>query len=835
MEQTNKIFYTTDLRTTDIKFCDANAYAEMCENFNCYEVTPDDRKMKAYFDIEIKNKHCVDGQEYIDCWQQILVYATKFLEQEFLGANYCFLNASSADYKCCATGVNKWIISNHIVISNYLVSKTKLKSIVIKMNKAINKELNDNNNRCEKVTDYFELKKTADDKYDHVFFDESVYDKKRKLRSAYANKMHYEKATNQNTIENRPMDLVFGTFKQSVITAFNDANTIEIPDDVELKAINPPSPSPTSVTNLDNMEQNKHIDLLYKLGNVGHTRAEWVSICGWCHAHATKEIFLNFVNPEWRDDAITMWDSMKPANIPIYWIETFAKNNAQKLTIYKNWLDTWNIYFIDANQLDDPFKVAQVISNTLRTTLILCSEKWYMLNTSQLWKQQKEPSFYIINELRKYIDESNKKIVYQISQTDGEAKDKLVEKSKLYLKSYKAISASGFLGVLTKFLKTLLTDNTFESKLDNNAGKIVFQNGIMDLETKQFRAGIRASDFVTDTIPRDYQGASVCSLKKQFVKEVLLKIMNNNNEHLEYFLSAVGFSFIGNPYLEKSIYFCVDKTTKSAGDNGKTFFFDILSDLFPNYVYKTDKSFLEDGNKKTHKQLVMMKSKRLVWADEFNQKKMNAELMKLIGDGLKIENEIMFGTSEIITLMFKMWILTNHIPNIDAKETAVYNRYKQFSYGSHFDRTGKRTVENPELLQFIADPTLADLLKREYYNEIFEIVIDYAHKYYKSKLPAIPEQFTKDTQATKMKNDEFATFFDEYGIENSMERIALKVLTARSGMSESLVKEGMVRLGYKYEKELKGIGKNEKGGYLKGGYIGCTLKPEEIEEEDTDA
>jgi phage/plasmid-associated DNA primase len=360
----------------------------------------------------------------------------------------------------------------------------------------------------------------------------------------------------------------------------------------------------------------------------------------------------------------------------------------------------------------------------------------------------------------------------------------------------------------------------------------VFLNGIMDLETQQFRLGIQASDFVTDTIPYAYEPLKVCALKKQFVKDVLLKILNNNIEHLDYFLGLIGFSFIGNPHLEKSIYFCVDKTTKSAGDNGKTFFFDILTTLFPNYVYKTNKSFLEDGNTKTHKQLVMMKGKRLVWADEFNQKKTNAELMKLIGDGLQIENEIMFGTSEIIDIMFKLWILTNHIPNIDAKETAVYNRYKQCSYGSHFDRTGMRTIENPELLQFIADPSLGDLIKSEYANEVFEIVIEYAHKYYKSRLPAIPEQFKKDTEATKMKNDVFATFFEETCIIDNNERVALKALVMRSGLTEKIVKEGMERHGFKYERDLSKMGKDENGKPYKGGYIGFKLQPENDNEDD---
>jgi len=689
-----------------------------------------------------------------------------------------------------------------------------MKRDLIPLVKSINAQVS----KDKSIDNYYMVKPT------YELLDPSVYNSNGKLRSAYALKDNGKGVIEQG----RPMTLMHGTFQQSIVSAcFDTSCTILAPTCAEVSECR--SSSPISVTSINSLEQNKYTDLLYQIGNTGHKRSDWVSICGWCFSHVTKDVFLNFVDSKWREDASSMWDSMKQGVVPIYWIQTFAKKHIPEQ--YKLWVEKWNIYFIDANDLDDPFKVSVVISKTLKTNLVLCNENWFMLTDQNLWKRQKEPSFYIINEVRKYIDESNKKLVNQIASANGDIKDKLVEKSKIYLKSYKSVSSSGFLNVLTKFLRALLADNTFESKLDNNAGKLAFQNGIMNLETKEFHAGIQADDFITDTIPFNYVHQTSQD-KKQFIKNVLLKIMNNNVEHLEYFLSLIGFSFTGNPHLEKSIYFCVDKTMKSAGDNGKTFFFDILTTLFPNYVYKTDKSFLEDGNKKIHKQLIMMKGKRIVWADEFNEKKANAELMKLIGDGLQVENEVMFGTSEVINIMFKSWILTNHIPNIDAKETAVYNRYKQISYGSHFDRTGKRLVENAERLEFIADPSLGDLLKREYASEIVSLIIDYAHKYYTNKIPSIPEQFRKDTEATKMKNDEFGTFFEDICTEDENGRVALKSLVERSGLCEKVVKEGMTRLGFKYERDLSKIGKDGNGKAYKGGFLGCFLKPEEFDEDD---
>ena len=110
----------------------------------------------------------------------------------------------------------------------------------------------------------------------------------------------------------------------------------------------------------------------------------------------------------------------------------------------------------------------------------------------------------------------------------------------------------------------------------------------MDLKTKIFRNGILASDYITKTIPYDYVKSDY-----KYIKSVLKKILNNNDEHLDYFLSILGHTMIGVPDLEKSLYFMINKTELSKGDNGKTFFFDILNDLMPNYVYKTKAELID--------------------------------------------------------------------------------------------------------------------------------------------------------------------------------------------------------------------------------------------------
>ena len=133
--------------------------------------------------------------------------------------------------------------------------------------------------------------------------------------------------------------------------------------------------------------------------------------------------------------------------------------------------------------------------------------------------------------------------------------------------------------------------------------------------------------------------------------------------------------------------------------------------------------------------------------------------------------------------MLILFALTNNMPSIDPKDTAVYNRYKQISYGSHFDRTGMRREEDPENLLFIAKTELGDTLKTEYANEIFDLVIEYAHKYYTHKLPSIPAQFVKDTRDTQKNNDPFANWFEENCEEENHSRLALKQITSMDSLN----------------------------------------------------
>lgn len=561
-----------------------------------------------------------------------------------------------------------------------------------------------------------------------------------------------------------------------------------------------------------------------------------------------EEMFIDMVNTYGTENKKNMaqdtWNKLNKGdptdkkNLSMGSLKHMAKVNEPVL--YKKWFPNKPSLFATIDTLKDLHLFGPLLVNCLDGKIAFCNDLWYYCQTDNIWTSSKyAPCYYIKKAFRKITDYNILKLQEKINRDDtSEAvKQQLRELSDGISKiGLNASNSCSWIAQVHKQLRTLLVDEDFATNLDTTPYTMAFQNGIVDLRTGKLRdGGIIPEDYITKVIRYDYT-PNYDQTKMDFLLEQIKKIMNFNEQHSNYLLSIIGLCMLGVPDLEKSLYFGVDKTEFSSGDNGKTFLFDILTKLFPTYVYKTNKSFLEADNKKVHKQLAMMGGKRLVWLDEFSREKVNYEHLKVIADGNEIENEVMFGTSSVIKIMFKVFVLTNNLPNIESDEDAVYNRFKQLSYGSHFDRTGSITEDDPTNLEFVADPKLSGTIKEDYKDEFYNLIIYYAVKYSVQGMPPIPEQFMKDTTETKNKNNKFVTWFQESCVVDEGHKLSIQQMGSSyfAGKKAELshIRQQMKKLGYKYNKELYGMGKNpETGKYYKGGYEGCRFKTDDDEDE----
>jgi phage/plasmid-associated DNA primase len=112
-------------------------------------------------------------------------------------------------------------------------------------------------------------------------------------------------------------------------------------------------------------------------------------------------------------------------------------------------------------------------------------------------------------------------------------------------------------------------------------------DGIYDLRENIFNKGYIDYDYITKTIPFEYTEPT--TEQTEFVKQIIHKICNCNQAHMDYYLGVLGQALFGDAELEKALNVGV------GGNNGKTFILEALSDVMPNYVSKIELKIFEKG------------------------------------------------------------------------------------------------------------------------------------------------------------------------------------------------------------------------------------------------
>jgi hypothetical protein len=566
-------------------------------------------------------------------------------------------------------------------------------------------------------------------------------------------------------------------------------------------------------------EKNDVVDKLLFLGlldgKANGTWDDWRNVALCMRWITTYEHFVQFsklnTSKYDRQETLTMWNSIheKYEAMNIKTLFHYAKDyDADKYNLYFN-------YFISIQKMNKgALSIAECISPKLERHLKWSNEKWFMFyKKTNLWMETKEPSHLIVQMIHKHIDYSIQIKINERNKTeDAETQKSITDDIKTYSKMYSDVDKSGFYSMITKHLKTILYDSTFYSKLDNHPYQLAFLNGFYNLRDKEFIKGYSDYDYVTKTIPFDYTEPT--TEQTEFVKNILFKICNCNQSHMDYYMGVLGQALLGDPELEKALYFCVGV----GGNNGKTLIFEALADIMPNYVSKIERKTFEKGYAKAHKHLAGTKGKRIVYVEELSSNEQNIELAKEVADGKNIKNEIMFGTDELINIMFKLFFLGNVLAKMKV-DGGIGNRYRQLCHNSKFNKETKE--DNYEALDFIQDKTLADKLKGIYKHALLQLFIDAGHLYTKTNTLIIPDEFEEAIVNTLEANDEVKMWFNENCEYGDDFKCSKKKLEEQISKPFRDIQNEIQRItNFKYDRNLK-FGK-----LCKGGWKGFQIKSE---------
>lgn len=715
---TDSWFWTKE---TPFLTIDANNFIKRLEKkLPTYEVTgPIDTMCRMYFDVDYKG-----GDED---WKYDLIEreAIKYIKSTISHLNDGYEPEFTIETSHGWTADKEWKISFHFWI-NMKAKKNVIQAYIKKMNEYIIADATH-----PLFVDILE-------EMGNKFFDESPYDHNRKIRCLGTSKPK----------ENRPLVLKSGNIKDTIITKLLDDLPLlnfEIPESVPVK-----STSSISIKKTDNI----YDSLLDIIGNKGFSRGEWVSICGWFHAHSTKDNFLGFVDTIWKDDAEKMWDSFQPRPIPVFWIEKFAKE--KKLTEYKEWVIK-NKRYLKLSILERGSNdVAQFISAELKDTLSYFNKIWYQYDKkTNFWRTTSSPNAMIINAIQKKIDEARESLlaVKNKPSTTDEQRAEFDKKEKKYMYHYKEVTSSGYNSQLIKFLCDYLYDANFVSQLDNGLYKLAFQNGILDLKTLEFREGIRQEDLLTKSIPHSYTKPD--QEKIDWVRNKLKQICNWNEKHLEYYLSMLGYALTGDSTKEQNFWYLLGQTA----ENGKSIIFEVLEEIMPNYVRKGIPNIL-DMKADLRKEIATWRGLKILWLNELSNSAKDQDVVKALCDGTSMSYNRLYTTeAEMMNISFKLVAVSNNSINIKG-DAGVKRRFKVLQLGSQFKEDYKE--DNFEKLEFERDKDLGEKLMTTYRDALLYLLGTYSKKYWEEKkLVEYPADWKEEADEQMASNNEFEEWFLE--------------------------------------------------------------------------
>lgn len=357
--------------------------------------------------------------------------------------------------------------------------------------------------------------------------------------------------------------------------------------------------------------------------------------------------------------------------------------------------------------------VAEIIANDLNPVLRYDGKNfWRCDSVTHLWKMR-DPYRTIVLAIHARIDMSVEKIKRKRGNAEDEDDDGKDKKTQAeYFKQYAKTDNTTYINGVIKHIGDLLYEDDFHAKCNALFGSFAFKNGVLNMETREFRRGILPDDYLTKTIDCDYSPSNPDDLQR--VKKVIWDICSHNAEYEAFLYRQLGYAMSGFADKEQFFFFWEGLTAS----NGKSTIMEALA-MTP-YVLKLNNETFKQDNAKYHKHIHELKSNpRIAWLNEPAKTKgikMDEAKLKEFADGGDIKNEVMFGTVETITNHAKL-IITDNATLTPANADKGYERRMLMTpFGAKFynhqdwDALLEQRDANPDT-EFLADGNIIGYMK----------------------------------------------------------------------------------------------------------------------------
>jgi phage/plasmid-associated DNA primase len=399
------------------------------------------------------------------------------------------------------------------------------------------------------------------------------------------------------------------------------------------------------------------------------------------------------------------------------------------------------------------------------------------------------------------------KTIINNKELDKDEQDQSKEETKKIQKQIKGaikqIETITFLkNVIESIVSMSILSKEDQDKLERLDNHLNFRNGKLNLKTLEF--SVRTDeDFVVEYLDYDYQKPKK-EIKNEVI-EVLKKICNSSNDDYDFIMRFLGYCITSETKEQKYL-----NVVGETAANGKSTLIKLMEEALPIYIFKAKKDLFSEAFSKGHKYFSQTKGKRIVYIEELDKKKVDADLLKDVVDGNKMNNEVLFSTTEKIDINFKLMFLSNNLMNFDA-DSGIKRRLIHFEFKNKF--VDKEDIEKERLIHkvgtvFEVDRTLLNKFKSdEYKNALISLLIKKSKQYFTDGL-IVPPKYINIAKEVCDENDKFKNFFDDHFdiTNNDADRIAKAELHdmynahTKCNFSPSSIMTEIKRLQLKYDR-----------------------------------
>ncbi|WP_405708453.1 phage/plasmid primase, P4 family [Streptomyces xanthophaeus] len=186
------------------------------------------------------------------------------------------------------------------------------------------------------------------------------------------------------------------------------------------------------------------------------------------------------------------------------------------------------------------------------------------------------------------------------------------------------------------------------NQFDSRADILPFRNGLVELETGEFRPYVK-EDRVTECLPWDYRKSADCPEFKAYLNRA-----QPDPEIQDYLQRVAGYTIQGSTS-EKRFFI-----HQGIADGGKSTFAMILAAILSHFAHTADRDLFHKGGEETSEKKANLFRKRMILLDEWQiSEKVNAALLKSVAAGSPDNGRFLYGQDFGFRHTGKIHITTN--------------------------------------------------------------------------------------------------------------------------------------------------------------------------------